>query len=127
MYNILIEFSIPINLAKLIKMCLNETYCRVWVSSHLSDVSCQNVLNEGAALLPMLFNFAVEYAFQRVQVNQDGLRLNGTHQLLVYVDDVNTMGENIHTTKKIKEALLVGSRETSRELNTEKIAYAHVL
>jgi hypothetical protein len=84
-------------------------------------------LNEGAALLPMLFNFAVEYAFQRVQVNQDGLRLNGTLQLLVYVDDVNTMGGNIHTTKKIKEALLVGSRETSRELNTEKIAYAHVL
>jgi hypothetical protein len=34
----------------------------------------------------MLFNFALEYAIKRVQVNQDGLKLNGTHQLLAYAD-----------------------------------------
>jgi len=38
LYNILIEFSIPIKLIRLIKMCLNETYCRVWVGKHLSDM-----------------------------------------------------------------------------------------
>jgi hypothetical protein len=43
------------------------------------------------------------------------LKLNGIHQLLVYVDDVNTMGGKKHMTKKSKEALLVGSRETSLE------------
>jgi hypothetical protein len=56
------------------------------------------------ALLPLFFfYFALEYAIRRVQVNQVGLKLNGTHQLLLYADDINVWDRRIHTVKKITE------------------------
>jgi hypothetical protein len=52
-------------------------------------IPIRNVLKQGDALTPLLFNFALEYAIRRVRVNQDGLKLNGTHQLVVYADYIN--------------------------------------
>jgi hypothetical protein len=49
----------------------------------------ENGLKKGDALSPLLLNFALEYAIRRVQVKQDDSKLNSTHQLLVYADDVN--------------------------------------
>jgi hypothetical protein len=51
-----------------------------------------NNLKQGDALSPFLFHFVLECAIRRVQVHQDGLKLNGTHQLLVYADDDNRLG-----------------------------------
>jgi hypothetical protein len=66
----------------------------------LSD-SCpiQNGLKQGDALSLLFFNFALEYAIRKVQENQLGLKLDGTHQLLAYADDVNGLGINVEKTK----------------------------
>jgi len=74
-------------------------------------------------LLPLLFNFALEYAIRRVQVIQDGLKLNGTHQRLVYADDVNILGGSIHIIKKNTKALVVASKENGLEVNVAKTKY----
>ena len=65
--NILVEFGIPMKLVRLIKMCLNETCSRIRVGKHLSDTfPIRNDLKQGNALLPLLLNFALDYAIRRV-------------------------------------------------------------
>ena len=71
----------------------------------------------------MLYNFALEYAIRRVQINQDGLKLNCTHQLLAYADDVNILGGTIHTLKENAEPLVSATREIGLEVSADKTKY----
>ena len=71
----------------------------------------------------MLFNFALGYAIRSIQVNQDGLKLNGTHQLLAYADDVNLLGGRRHTLKENAEAFVAATREIGLEVSADKTKY----
>jgi hypothetical protein len=124
LYNILIEFGIPMKLVRLIIMCLNETYSKVRIGKHLPDrFPIQNGSKQGDALSLLLFKFASEYSKRKVQENRAGLKFNGTHQLLAYADDVNLLGDNIDIINKNIQTLIDASKEVGLEVNVEKTKY----
>ena len=93
LYNILPEFDIPMKLKRLIKLCLHETCSTARVGKRLSDTfPIKKGLKDRDALLPLMFNFALEHVIRRVPAKEEGLKLNNTHGFLVYAKDVNTLG-----------------------------------
>ena len=80
-------------------------------------------LKDGEALAPLLFNFALEYAIRKVQVNQDGLKLNGTYQFLSYADDANILERSVYTVKKNSGTLLYATKEFGLEVNAHISKY----
>jgi len=105
-------------------MSLTETYSRFRVGKNVSGrYPIRNGLKQGDALSPLLFNFSLEYAIRRVQVNQNGLKLNGTHQLLAYADYVNILGGSIHTVKENAEALVAATRQIGLKASDDKTKY----
>jgi hypothetical protein len=94
--------GLPTKLVTLIKICLNETCSEICIDKHSSE----NGLEHGDPL-----SFALEYAIGKVLESQMGLRLNGTHQLLVYAGDANLLADNINTIKKNTKSLTNTSKE----------------
>jgi hypothetical protein len=71
----------------------------------------------------LLFNIAYEYAIRKAQENQKELKLNGTHQLLVYADYVNLLGYIINDITRNTESLSDASKEVGLQVNAEKTTY----
>ena len=80
-------------------------------------------MNKGIALSPLLFNFALGYVPRRFQVNQDGLKLNYTYQLVVYIDDIKKFGGSVHAVKEKAKVLVLASKEIRPEVNGDKTKY----
>jgi hypothetical protein len=71
----------------------------------------------------MLYSHCFSTLLQSTQVNQDGLKLNGTHQPLAFADDVNILGGNVHAVKKNTEALVAATKEIRLEVHAGKTKY----
>jgi len=114
----------PHETGKANKICLNETYSTGQVGKHLSDMfPIKNVFKQGDRLISLLFNSASEYAIRRAQVNRVVLKLNGTHQLLVFAENITILGRSIHSIKKTSGGLVVAGKETGLEVNADKTKY----
>jgi hypothetical protein len=99
-------------------MLSNEDYSKIRIGKYLSDTFLiQNDLKQGDVSSPLFVSFALEFAIRKVQVNQMELKLNWTHQLLVYADD------NISTIMRNTETLIDARKEVGAEVNAEKIKY----
>jgi hypothetical protein len=73
-------------------------YSKVRIGKHVCDsFPIQNGLKQDDDLLPLLFNFGLQYANWKVQENEVRLKFNGTNQLLVCADDVNLLSDDIDT------------------------------
>lgn len=121
MFTILIEFCIRMNLVRLNRLCLSETYSSVRVDKNLSDTfPIRNGMKQEDNLSPFLINFSAEYDIRRFQANQEGMKLNGILQLLVYVDDVNILIVIVHAIQGNAKYLVMVGREIGLEVNADK-------
>jgi len=113
-------------LVKLMSMCLNEIYNRVWIHTHFfATFPIKNGLKQGNTSSSLLVKFGLVCAIYKVQEDQEGFKLNGT-SALIHIHQVNLLGESVHTTRQNREALLVTSREIGLGVHAEKTKYTYV-
>jgi len=71
----------------------------------------------------MFITISFQHCFRVCQVNQNGLKWKGTHQDLVYVDDVNILGGSVNTTNRKAESWVAASKEIGLEVNADNTKY----
>jgi hypothetical protein len=102
LYNILIQFGVPMKLVRLIKMCLNETYSKVRIGKHLSDnFPIQNGLKQGDAcrnyrVLMMVYNTQRYWVFRLCPSSGNFLNNNGKNTTFRKLDLFPSSGEGRH-------------------------------
>jgi hypothetical protein len=92
-------------LVRLIKICLNETYNKVRTGKHLSYPKWSKTMS---CLIASASQLCLECAIRKVKENQMGVKFIGTRQLLSYADDENLLGENIIKVKKVRAIPVTG-------------------
>ena len=83
-------------------------------------------MKQGDALPPPPFNFALEYAIRNVLETRLGLDMNGTHQVMVYVDDVNLIGDVFRTIEGNVDVLLNACKGIGLAVNAGKTKYKEI-
>ena len=104
-------------------MCPSETYNRIWVGKHLSDTSCIKNGLKRRSFITTASQLCFRICHLEGSGKSGGLKLNGTHHLLVYADDVHKLDGSIYTIKKNAATLVVTSKEICLEVNAEKTKY----
>jgi len=106
----------------LIELCLT-IFCLYFLNICVICFLLRMICNKKTIFHHLYFNFVIEYAIRSVQANQEGLKLNGTHQLFVYADDANTLGRSVHTIRRNRGVFIVASKEIILDVNAEKSKY----
>jgi hypothetical protein len=74
LHNILIQFAIPLKLVRLIKMCLDEMYKKVYMGKYVSEaLSIQSRLKQRDASSSLFFSFSSEHTIRKVGGGRTGI------------------------------------------------------
>ena len=91
LYNTVNQFGIHMTLVRVIKLYLNETYCRYRLGKYCVTCFVTRIFEKKNSLLQLVFKFSLQYAFRNFQINKECLKLNGAHQLLVSTKHFNKL------------------------------------
>lgn len=128
LWPVLTEFGIPQKLIQLIKECMNNSKCKIKVGTVISDsFEVQSGVRQGDGLSPILFNFVLEKALQKLRNENIGISLgNGKINLLAYADDIVLLGQTEDDIKKLFRLLVEETRITGLKINSDKTKYMNI-
>lgn len=128
LWSVLIEFGIPQKLIRLIKECMENSKCKIKIGTFISDsFEVQSGVRQGDGLSPILFNFVLEKALQKLRNENIGISLgNYKINLLAYADDIVILGQTEDDIRKLFKLLEDETRITGLKINSDKTKYMQI-